>query len=477
MTGQDNKFKFHCPHPWFGMAVSYSGNVSVDCCDYGFSGMLWNPASPLDIVAHWNNPWYQNLRKIFQGKSLTGSGCEWCRKGDQLFRPHDPSFPKGMNSLQEMNFKKALESYHDREPRVGHYPVDYLFDFGRQCNLDCCMCNQADVRKTNPGGQLSADALLAQIDILRHANSAYFFGGEPLLIGESRKMLHHLIEHPKLREIELRLITNGVLLGDFAKKMLPKDRLILTVSMDSWGDAYEAIRCGASWKNVSASVDRFLDLKVKHGKEDWKILISAVFMKTALKRLPEFIEWCLARGLAPGFSDLISTRHTENEDVLRHPELLSEIPDWADKLDQAIAMLERSTFTGTAATLKQYRKALYGAAAQNISQASPIDKDTSLMRLNTNDIRGKTVVIWGTGSNYRGSIAPWLKLNRNFVKFLGFVDNNITMHGGIVDDAYVYPPSMLKAFGRVDVLIVASVRRPQIINQLKGMNLNVGCVI
>jgi hypothetical protein len=158
MPVTDTDYRLHCPHPWFGISFSYNGNVALDCCDYSFSGMTWNQAEPLDIVTYWNAAWFKNLRKVFQGRTLNGTGCAWCRHGEMLLEPHEPERPPGLNPRQKANFDRAMASYRSRELDVNHLPVNYHFDFGRQCNLDCIMCSQTDVRKTVTGGQLGADS-------------------------------------------------------------------------------------------------------------------------------------------------------------------------------------------------------------------------------------------------------------------------------------------------------------------------------
>jgi molybdenum cofactor biosynthesis enzyme MoaA len=474
-------FKFNCPHPWFGMSVSYSGNISVDCCDYSFSGINWQNINSFNLKHYWNSTWYHDLRRIFQGNSLSGTGCEWCTKTDLLYNIYNPKTPECLNPIQLSNYTKALEAYNERKENVEHFPVNYTFDFGRQCNLDCIMCNQADVKNSDNGTQLSADMLMTQVDVLKYANSIYLFGGEPLLISESRKMLNFMLTHPKLYDVELRLVTNGVLLDNFLDNFLKKERIHITVSFDSVREGYEKIRRGASWKKVSKNIDRFLSLKIKYAKNNWNFTALAVFMKTTLKYLPDHVAWCLERDIVPWYGPLIATRHTQNEDVLSRPYLLKEIPEWRHNIDRAVDMLKERNHFDAADKLNKFKNVLLknlDREEHNTKHKKEHEADTLLQnRLQFSQFAEKNVVIWGTGSNYRQSVAPWLKKQRYEINLLGFIDNNPDLHGKQIDGATVYSPRELERWGNIDVLIVASVHRSQIINQLKRMNVNVGSVI
>ncbi len=70
-------------------------------------------------------------------------------------------------------------------------------------------------------------------------------------------------------------------------------------------------------------------------------------------------------------------------------------------------------------------------------------------------ISGKPFYIWGTGSNYRTDIRPWLMDNRYCLRFLGFIDNNQKLWGTELDGSTVHSPDVLKDT-EAEAMVIAS---------------------
>lgn len=462
-------YKYHCPDPWLGMCVSFNGNVSVNCCQYQFSGMHWEPDTKLDLMSYWNDSWFQDVRTVLKKGKLAGSGCSHCIGASIVMDPTLPEIPVGLNEKQQANYERALESYKKRDLSVDHYPCSYIFDFGRQCNLNCVMCTQTDVRKQHKKeNQLSADRLMEQAEVLSYASKILFFGGEPLFIPESRKFLHHMLTDPRLLDVEFEMVTNGQLLGDFLPLLPNKDRIHLIVSLDSIEENYEHIRKGGKWDRVSKNIDEFVRLKHEHDKNRWRLLISTVLMKTSLERIDEFVQWCVDRGADLIFYPMFQTRYNGNEDVLRNPDLLKEVDDWEGKLKRAVDILHKAGKSGEKEDLQSYfdrlnKAVLSGGEAKATGEAY----EEGLTDLH---LAGKRVAIWGTGSYYNITYAKWLQGNVSDFEFMGFIDNNEALWGTSVDGYEVYSPEILKK-NDVDVVILATVYKSQIAEQVRRMGI------
>ncbi len=270
---------YNCFDPWKGMIVAFSGNIAVQCCHQMYSGQFWDQKEPLDIMEYWNNDWFQNLRAIFNGNNLVNTQCERCAQGI-LGSNSSIEIPKGLNSFQLDNYRKAIKNFQGKESVVDHYPVDYLFDFGRACDLDCIMCTQKEVRGFSSKERLPSKRLEAQADVLSHASSIMFFGGEPLIIKESLKFLEFMVTDPRLNNVEISMVTNGMHLDKIMDLIRNSPRLNVIISLDSIGEAYEHIRRGANWGKVSRNIDALLMLKKDHPL--WKVNINSVLMKTSM---------------------------------------------------------------------------------------------------------------------------------------------------------------------------------------------------
>lgn len=460
-------YKYNCPDPWLGMCVSFNGNVSVNCCQYQFSGMRWEPGSRLDLLAYWQDPWFSKLRETLRSGKLKGSGCNLCISSKALLDPTSPEIPEGLNTKQYDNYNKALESYAKRELEVEHYPCTYIFDFGRQCNLNCIMCTQTDVRRQHKrDNQLSAERLMEQADVISHASKVLFFGGEPLFIPESRKFLDHMLTDPRLLDVEAEMVTNGQLLGDFLPKFPNKDRMHLIVSLDSIGEQHERIRKGGKWSRVSNNIDEFVRLRELHSKKHWTLLVSSVLMKTSLKVVDEFVQWVVDRDADMIFYPMFQTRYNGDEDVLRNPALLKEVGDWEGKLERSVDILDKAGKTREREELQSYLDRLRKAA--RIGGESKACGEAYDEALSDIELSGKRVAIWGTGSYYKITFAKWLEGNIDDFEFLGFIDNNSSIWGDKLDGYDIHSPEMLKEQD-VDVVIIATVYKSQIADQVRRM--------
>lgn len=463
----------HCSIPWFSLSASFAGLISHGCCDFAFSGMPWDSAGGLDIASAWNGEWFQEQRRVLRRESLKGTGCEWCRKGASLRTPAPIVPPEGMNAEQYANFEAAVRAYQNRDDVVGHFPVSYVFDVGRRCNINCKMCLQKDVLGQDDR-PFDVERLLGDSAILAKADTIALYGGEPTFIPAGRALLKALLSDERLKAVRLKLSTNGQLLGDFLPHFPEKERMQVILSVDSYGKAYESIRKGARWPVLEANVRELMRLREARGaaKGSWDVYLNAVMMKSTVAGLDDFSSWCVDEGVMPRFSALFPTRHTHDEDILNNPALLEEVPGWEGLMEGAAGRFETGGFHETAKELRVFLERLR-AAVQAGKKGQPASDNARLR--NTLDalqqegaLSGKTVMVWGTGSYYDLAVAPELRRRSGLLKHIGFFDNNPARQGGEHDGLPIHGPDKLTELSP-DIVVVASWHYHAIRKQLASL--------
>jgi AdoMet-dependent heme synthase len=112
-----------------------------------------------------------------------------------------------------------------------------------RCNLSCRHC------RGMVQGELSTSSAQHLIEEIARLNPGWVIveGGEPLL----REDLFELLELMQLRQLDVHLVTNGMLLSPGILGALKRLGVKVMISLDGANAAtYEAIRCGASFKRV-----------------------------------------------------------------------------------------------------------------------------------------------------------------------------------------------------------------------------------
>ena len=463
MNNTQSHKTLECLHPWYSMDVSFAGFSKVGCCPYkGRPYPMPNPDKP-DLRALWNGEWFQRLRQGFAVSGHMAKGCVGCRQNktiDTFIVPHH------INQRQRQNLATLLNEARNHRIRSEGLPSRYSFCFTPRCNLKCIMCSQHDSRDHAAQQELSATALLEQEDVLAHASSILVSGGEPFVSGECIRFIQALCEHPHLRNIELEIITNGLLLDRVLPFLKQKEQLKLHISLDGIGSTYERVRRGGNWKRVSSQIEKVLGLRNETGR-NWTISSSCILMRSTVDGVPDFIRWCLKRNINVVLQELMATRETDDENLILKPELLQQLPAWRVRLQEAETMLHQAARPELASRISSYRQRLEKSATEKKPLTfSQIEPDVSGCPVLT----GKTVVIWGTGTNYQWCWAHWLQQNLPHISFCGFVDSEPERHGIIMDGFRIHAPTDLLTLNP-DTLIVAAqiVWRHEIIDAARMM--------
>ena len=222
-----------------------------------------------------------------------------------------------------------------RYPQVPPFPRNLVLETTSRCNLNCRMCPRHDMRR--PALDMPESLFHSLIDQLGEhdrRNAVDFLAlhgfGEPLLhprlfdlIEYAGSRLPNLCARGSLRDglRGLTLSTNAVLLDEAKAQALLDSRLTwLAVSVDgSTADTYEAMRVGASFQEVTANVQRLLELNRQHPRALPTIAIQVVASRTAT---PEF--------------DAVATRWREAAGSVENVRVeLKPYRDWAGQVEAA----------------------------------------------------------------------------------------------------------------------------------------------
>lgn len=459
------EFSCHGPWgPWLAMGLSYSGHIKSGCCEFKGSPLLVDLTKPLDIPSIWNGEWFQGLRMAIRDGCMVDYGCRGCHHMKQGL-PELPEKPGGINEIQWANYAQAHEDRVAMNLTTEAVPMMYNICFTPRCNIKCIMCSQQDSREHAGRDEFSCELLMDNVEALSRASSILISGGEPFVSRECLKFLDQLCSHPNLLDVEARIVTNGLLLDKVMPKLLNKRRVNVHVSLDGVGDVYEYVRRGASWKRVSGNIERFLELKQKHGLDNWHMTVNCVLMKSTVLGLPDFIRWNKERGITFNLNPLMSTRESFDEDLVNNKRLMLE----TDGIEEAIAEAEGLLAQPGSGFAEDHFKTYM----RSVRKGSKIGKlDISGAKsfeqfLESGELKGKRVAIWGTGTNYRYCYEDWLNENQDFIEFIGFVDNNDALWGTEIDGHPVYPPGELPGLAPEYLFIATQiVWRDEILQQI-----------
>lgn len=454
--------KYYCLKPWSEMFLGCTGFITP-CCEFSKPAYSWE-GGELDINAVWNGEFYQSIRKGFAEGRLLEIGCEGCHRL-RTAPPDVNDIPDDIEPRRRENLIKAYEACANQSLECDHAPATIQATFSAACNLDCIMCGQERTQDKGHDEILKGYHLLDADGLLESASALFIGGGEPLLPKETRRVLKQLAADSRYAGLEVGLTTNGQLLHTVMDELASFPRLSVRISIEGTGKTYEAIRRKGSWKRLDDNITQLLELGKRLGY-DWNVHTATILMKSTVASLSEYVEWGLSHGLPMFFARLIPTRYSHDEDLLGNPGLLESIPGWRDEVDKAVVMLKEAGQTDSAAFIMDFVSDLESGRAQDVTYGM----DNYEEYLESDDIRGKKIAIWGTSGNYRDNFAKWLERRKADFQFLGFFDNNEATWGTEVDGHPVWSPDHLGTSVAPDIIIIATALafRRTIISQIRN---------
>jgi radical SAM protein with 4Fe4S-binding SPASM domain len=261
-------------------------------------------------------------------------------------------------------------------------PVFLDVRFGNLCNLRCRMCSWeassawfSELMKIPKLDVEQLDLLDITVDTSKFVNNGayekikhllvysekiYFAGGEPLLMEDHYRILTHLIETDKAKEIELHYSTNytiskykNKLLADYWKHF---KQVIVTGSVDGINEVSDYIRTGSDWNKIKQVV---AELK-PNGDEYKNISLSPCITISIMNifHVATFFKWCFENNWLVKNQKIIAINYVDHPadfSIKRLPEhakqqitkMLSELSDWLilnESPDSCSAIDEISTF-------------------------------------------------------------------------------------------------------------------------------------
>ena len=340
-----------CSNPWVQMILFPEGGGYVSsCCHFAppIEAFQQNLSGRHGIGDIWNAKKLMALRKSIAENNPVFKPCKNCltcaTENSFGINPKDlldKNIFSGLSASQLENAHALENHFNNRDSLLNSFPVGYLLRFGYKCNLRCIMCDHEKLY-TQITKELDFNWLRRQEDALAKAVIVTITGGEPFFMNSSREFISWFLRNEALSDVQLHICTNGILMAPFIP-LFEQRHVALEVSLDSYGDLYEKIRRGASWKTVSDNLDAFLKGQAGPRQNHELTKIHCTITRTGLPGLPDLVRWSMDRGLGMHFALVQSYNEAARHENLKEtPVYLLGIPRWESYFDEAISILEKS---------------------------------------------------------------------------------------------------------------------------------------
>ena len=299
-----NKF---CVLPWISLEASPIGTMRPCCLAedeiLDNNNIKFNLANA-NLKAVQDSEYMYQLRKEF----LTAQQPSTCRK---CWNEEDA----GRTSKRMHTLDRLKHMIDNSEWSINAKPLMFLdLKLGNICNLKCRICGswsssqfaveeiqhsprgQADFHKImlkqgawprdNPTFWDQIDSMLDQIHYIE------FTGGEPFMIQEHFDMLQNIVDRGTAHQVEIHYNTNGTHYPDHAERIWQHFKTVeIAFSIDDIGERFEYQRTNAVWPEVMANIDRFRQLRSRHGNIQLQVCSTVnIFNIWHLEVLAEWID-------------------------------------------------------------------------------------------------------------------------------------------------------------------------------------------
>ena len=262
---------YWCPDPWIRYYVDYKGyrpcHEALRTDTHSLSEYLNSPV----------------LAKL-KADLLNNEPNHICRKCNV----HGPAGDYG--SPRENEKRQVAHMFSSKEALKEQIKIVEI-RFSNLCNIKCRQC---DSTWSSAIGfeEGKKDAIITTPDSVTEdfkkvASGVEFLligGGEPLLHSQYFETLQYLIDIGRAKDVVIACSTNGTLNSfrakPFAEYWKHFKQIILTVSIDSYGEQFDYWHHGANWDKVIANVDYYKSIENVtvdfHGAINWVTLFSAL---------------------------------------------------------------------------------------------------------------------------------------------------------------------------------------------------------
>jgi uncharacterized Fe-S cluster-containing radical SAM superfamily protein len=290
--------KSFCVLPWMHFHVGPQGLNSL-CCDANEYEINFGFIDEEDPLKGFNSEKMRDVRTAMLA-GVEVKGCGRCYENEKNGIRSAREYYNTQVFPQEAQYYSRAQSTES----VGIASIDFRAD--NSCNMKCRTCSPlyssalaAEERalSTTPlPPEKVALSIMKTLDTIdfKKIKRLYFAGGEPLLAREHYKFLKYLIAEG-LTDIELVYTTNVSRFAHNQYEILQIwssfKRVILGLSLDSWGPRAEYIRTGQHWEQTLIDVKTAKKL-LPHAY----IFASTTISVFNLLTLPEFIENLVGTG-------------------------------------------------------------------------------------------------------------------------------------------------------------------------------------
>ena len=296
-----------CPAPSINMHFSQMGVVTA-CCFNRTQVLGVYPENSIDEI--WRGQPAQELREALSGYDLT-KGCEKCAQQIEA-RDFGGSHAVFYTNYANITRKTREEwgMHPEGDPAQLPLPLRLEFNIHNSCNLQCVMCHglaSSSIRTHREGLPSMAnpydETFVDQLDpYLPYVVEADFMGGEPFMIPVYRMLWERIAQtNPKLKAC---ILTNATILDDPIKELLERINCWIHVSIDSHvKKTYESIRRGASYEEVMAHSDYYLELMKSRGLS---LMWRYCPMRLNWREIPGAVRHCNEKGILLMFNQVDS---------------------------------------------------------------------------------------------------------------------------------------------------------------------------
>ena len=272
-----------CRAPSASMYLDQRGDVRACCQSTGF--VLGN-VSGQSLREIWDGSRAARLRSAVAVGDLS-LGCDFCRWQVE-------------NGNDEAVFARTFD--HLRAPSTdSEWPEQLELSLSNACNLQCVMCSgefSSSIRTHREGlpplPMIYGEAFFEELaEFLPHLKTVKFLGGESFLGRESLWVMEMLAESGA--NVSVSVTTNGTQWSRKIERILDRLDVHVVVSLDGvHRDTYESIRVGASFGNVVANIDRFVEYASRRGTG---FSLAHCLMTTNWREFEDFLRFAEERDI------------------------------------------------------------------------------------------------------------------------------------------------------------------------------------
>ena len=296
-----------CKSP-FAVAVVDKDGILMPCCEYMKHLQPNMKSYSINDFDQWWSDGLGPLRQtMIQGKQ--DPGCSHCISKESN---------TGQFSLRRYTNQQIVESQETLINTPLQFPQHVELRLGSYCNLKCIMCNPyastsiateyyQNVDQYNKFGIIQNNIDSSQwwdndqtqlkiIELVKHAKSVHFAGGEPLMSPKFVDILNAIDT-----KSQISMSTNMTKFnGSIYRALNSKNKVNVSASIDGIGGHNDYVRFGSSWNDVETA---FAKLKTIPSVT---LGIHYVLQHTSIFALPKVLTWANENKIPISFGEVYS---------------------------------------------------------------------------------------------------------------------------------------------------------------------------